>query len=105
MTPHEIANRDTERRNFSVRVLLGIYRTSYGAIGTMYPSGGEHIIFFSFMHCNNRIFGSLIQIKDILLQPHTYICKMIAYIQFLTVCLPILGHTQRDVCAESGRPP
>ena len=37
-TSDEIAVRDAERRNFSVRVLFRIYGTSYGAISTT-PAG------------------------------------------------------------------
>ena len=76
-TLDEIANWDTERRNFSVRFLSEIYGTSYGAIVTMYPSGNVHIIFFTFIHCKNRIFCSLVRIKVRLLQPHTYIAKVV----------------------------
>ena len=71
ITSDEIADRDKERRNCSVRVLSRICGTSYGAIGTT-PAGVCTSQVFAFMHCNNQFFGSLIRIKVRLLQPHTY---------------------------------
>ena len=45
-TSDKIADRDKEKRNFSVsRVLSRICGTSYGAISTT-PAGGVHIISF-----------------------------------------------------------
>ena len=46
MTQDKIADRDTERRNFSVRVLFGIYGTSYGATLALPQQGCAHHVFF-----------------------------------------------------------
>ena len=47
-TSDEIADRNTERRNFSAGVLFGVYGTSYGATLAL-PQQGVHIMFSHFL--------------------------------------------------------
>jgi len=63
MTSYEIALRDTERRNFSVRVFFRIYDPSYGAISTT-PAGGAHHIFFHLCIALTGFLARLFELKS-----------------------------------------
>ena len=64
MTQDEISDRDTERRNVSVRVLFGIYGTSYGATLALPQRGGAHHVFFHLCIAITGFLARLFELKS-----------------------------------------